>query len=68
MATVQAQPQHSRRVVETEVDAEGYRGLLMSRRRLVRVDRHGDGLRRLYDLDSGELFFIDERRLVDVEG
>jgi hypothetical protein len=38
--------------------------LLVSHRRMVRVDRRADKLRGLQDLDTGELFFTDERRLL----
>jgi hypothetical protein len=49
----------------TPVGAEEFRGLLLSRRRLVRLDWRESGLRGLRDLDSGELFYTEERRLVD---
>jgi hypothetical protein len=67
-ATIHLQPEQSSRVDQIEIDAIGYRDLLMSRRRLVRVDRYGEDVRRLYDLDSGETFYIDERRISDVQG
>jgi len=45
------------------VDAAEFRRLLVSHRRLIRADRRADRLRGLKDLDTGELFLIDERRL-----
>jgi hypothetical protein len=45
------------------VDAAEFRRLLVSHRRLVRADRRADRLRGLQDLDTGELFLIEERRL-----
>jgi hypothetical protein len=45
------------------VDAAEFRRLLISHRRLVRADRRADRLRGLQDLDTGEIFLIDERRL-----
>jgi hypothetical protein len=32
---------------------------------MVRVDRRGERLRGLQDLDTGEVFLIDERQLLD---
>ena len=48
------------------VNAAEFQDLLVSHRRMVRIDRRDTCLRGLQDLDSGELFFIDERRLFDV--
>jgi hypothetical protein len=45
------------------VDATAFRELLVSHRRMVRVDRRQDALRGLQDLDTGEVFLVDERRL-----
>jgi hypothetical protein len=39
--------------------------LLVSHRRMIRVDRRENHLRGLQDLDTGEVFLIDERRLLD---
>ena len=41
--------------------------MLVSRRRLVRYDQRNRGLRGLKDVDTGELFEIEERKLVDIE-
>ena len=41
--------------------------MLVSRRRLVREDRRSRGLRGLKDVDTGELFEVEERKLFDVE-
>jgi hypothetical protein len=42
-----------------------FRDLLVSHRRMVRVDRRPDRLRGLQDLDTGEVFLTDERRLLE---
>lgn len=47
------------------IDALLFRRLLVSHRRLERADRRTDQLRGLRDLDTGELFLTDERRLFD---
>ena len=47
------------------VTAVEFRNLLVSHRRMVRVDRRTDRLRGLQDLDTGEVFLIDERRLLE---
>ena len=47
------------------VSAAEFRKLLVSHRRMVRVDRRDDRLRGLQDLDTGEIFLTDERRLVE---
>jgi hypothetical protein len=49
-----------RRVTPTE-----FRRLLVSHRRMVRIDRRDERLRGLQDLDTGEVFLIDERQLLD---
>jgi len=40
--------------------------LLVSHRRMVRVDRRAERLRGLQDLDTGEVFLIEERRLLEL--
>jgi len=47
------------------VDALAFRRLLVSHRRLVRADRKEQRLRGLRDLDTGEVFLTDERRLFE---
>ena len=47
------------------VDATEFRRLLISHRRMIRVDRRAEQIRGLKDLDTGEVFLIDERRLID---
>jgi hypothetical protein len=47
------------------VSAAEFRQLLVSHRKLVRVDRRADRMRGLRDEDTGELFFTDEHRLLD---
>jgi len=51
--------------LEKTVNATEFRQLLVSHRRMVRVDRREDRLRGLHDLDTGEVFLTDERRLVE---
>ena len=51
--------------VSSVVSAAEFRKLLVSHRRMVRVDRRDDRLRGLQDLDTGEVFLTDERRLVE---
>jgi len=46
------------------ISAAEFSRLLVSHRRMVRIDRRTDLLRGLQDLDSGEVFYTDERRLV----
>jgi hypothetical protein len=47
------------------VDAAEFRQLLVSHRRMVRVDRRHERLRGLQDLDTGETFLVDERHLLE---
>jgi hypothetical protein len=47
------------------INAAEFQKLLVSHRRMVRADRRADRLRGLQDLDTGELFLTDERRLLD---
>ena len=47
------------------VDSAEFRRLLVSHRRMVRVDRRAERLRGLQDLDTGEVFLIDEHRLLE---
>ena len=42
-----------------------FRNLLVSHRRMVRVDRRAEHVRGLQDLDTGEVFLIEERRLLE---
>ena len=53
-------PNEGRRVGPVE-----FRKLLVSHRRMVRIDRREQRLRGLQDLDTGEVFLIDERQLLD---
>lgn len=46
------------------VGAAEFRALMVSHRRMERADRRDQFLRGLRDLDTGELFLIDERRLL----
>ena len=47
------------------IGAAEFRKLLVSHRRMVRVDRRAEHVRGLQDLDTGELFLTDERRLLE---
>jgi hypothetical protein len=51
---------------ERIVTADEFRKLLVSHRRMIRVDRRDARQKGLQDLDTGEVFLTDERRLVDV--
>jgi hypothetical protein len=51
--------------VEKLVSAAEFRLLLVSHRHMVRVDRREERLRGLHDLETGEVFLTDERRLVE---
>ena len=42
-----------------------FRKLLVSHRRMIRIDRRDERLRGLQDVDTGEVFLIDERQLLD---
>jgi hypothetical protein len=46
------------------VTAAEFRVLLVSHRRMVRFDVRNEQLRGLRDLDTGEIFLTDERRLL----
>jgi len=50
---------------ERVVSAGEFRRLLVSHRRMIRVDRREERLRGLQDVDTGEVFLTDERRLVE---
>jgi len=47
------------------VNAREFRQLLVSHRRLIRADQRGQRLKGLQDLDTGEVFLTDERRLLE---
>ena len=47
------------------INAIEFRQLLISHRRLVRADQRSHRLKGLHDLDTGEVFLIDERRLLE---
>jgi hypothetical protein len=47
------------------INGAEFRELLVSHRRMVRADRRGEKLRGLQDLDTGEVFLTDERRLLE---
>lgn len=54
-----------KRDVSRVVSAAEFRSLLLSHRRLVRVDRRAERLRGLQDLETGEVFLTDEQRLLE---
>jgi hypothetical protein len=47
------------------IDPAQFRTLMVSHRRMERVAEIRPGFRALRDLDSGELFLVDERRLLE---
>ena len=47
------------------IGAAEFRNLLVSHRRMIRVDRRAEHVRGLQDLDTGEVFLTDERRLLE---
>jgi len=47
------------------IGAAEFRNLLVSHRRMIRVDRRAEHVRGLQDLDTGEIFLTDERRLLE---
>ena len=63
VAPIAAPPTASSLKASRIVDAAHFRQLLVSHRRMVRADRRGEALRGLQDLDTGEVFLTDERRL-----
>ena len=48
------------------IDAPKFRSLMVSHRRMIRADDAESHLRGLQDLDTGETFLVDERRLHEV--
>jgi hypothetical protein len=50
---------------ERMVDASAFCELLLSHRRMVRFDRPDHRVRGLRDLDTGEVFLTDARRLME---
>lgn len=46
------------------ISAAEFRNLLVSHRRMIRFDVRSELLRGLRDLDTGEIFVTDERRLL----
>jgi len=52
-------------VADRRISAAEFRKLLVSHRRMIRLDRRSDKLRGLRDLDTGEIFLTDERRLLE---
>ena len=47
------------------IDPAEFRTLMVSHRRMERAPELRPGFRALRDLDSGELFLVDERRLLE---
>jgi hypothetical protein len=66
--TVQLQstlPEQAARCDAHYVDAAEFRRLMVSTRRMERADKLAPKMRGLRDLETGELFLVDERRLLD---
>ena len=53
--------------LERYVDAKEFQALIVSHRRMVREDKGGLMVRGLRDLDTGEIFLVDERRLFETK-
>ena len=66
---VDLRPTHGKAlgVAERYVEAREFRALMVSHRRMVRVNKGDVRVRGLQDLDTGEIFLIDERRLFDAK-
>jgi hypothetical protein len=47
------------------IDPAEFRALMVSHRRMERAKTTRSGYRALRDLDTGELFLVDERRLLE---
>lgn len=47
------------------IDPAEFRTLMVSHRRMERAKNVREGYRALRDLDTGELFLVDERRLLE---
>lgn len=63
-----AQATHYPRATEDVIryiDPAEFRRLMVSHRRMERAPDFRAGYRALRDLDSGELFLVDERRLLE---
>jgi len=50
---------------ERVISPAEFQRLLVSHRRMVRLDRRAERMRGLQDLETGEVFLIDERRLLE---
>lgn len=49
------------------IDPAEFRTLMVSHRRMERAQSCRDGYRALRDLETGELFLVDERRLLELK-
>ena len=52
---------------EKFIEAREFRALMVSHRRMVREDQASSLVKGLRDLDTGEVFLIDERRLYEAK-
>jgi hypothetical protein len=52
-------------VAERVISAAEFQRLLVSHRRMVRLDRRADRMRGLQDVETGEVFLVEERRLLE---
>jgi hypothetical protein len=50
---------------ERVISPAEFQRLLVSHRRMVRLDRRADRMRGLQDVETGEVFLIEERRLLE---
>ena len=66
-AELNSSPSHISGSEQRYVDAREFRALMVSHRRMVREELKDPLVRGLRDLDTGEIFLIDERRLFDVK-
>jgi hypothetical protein len=53
---------------ERVISPAEFQRLLVSHRRMVRLDRRADRMRGLQDVETGEVFLIEERRLLEGRG
>jgi hypothetical protein len=52
-------------VAERVISPAEFQRLLVSHRRMIRLDRRADRMRGLQDVETGEVFLIEERRLLE---
>ena len=52
-------------VAERVISPAEFQRLLVSHRRMIRIDRRAERMRGLQDVETGEVFLIEERRLLE---